>query len=331
MRKRIVTLGEVMMRFSTPGHERFIQARNYDAEFGGSEANVGVSLAYWHQEVSLISALPTNDLGRAALRYLKTGGIDTSCIATQEGRMGLYFLENGAMQRSSKIIYDRFDSVFSHYDGENLDWDQVFKGVDWFHWSGITPALSARAASLCLKVLQAAKRNGVMVSGDINYRRNLWRYGKSPLDIMPELIAQSQVIIAGLTDLANCMDIHESDFGFACEKAKALCPSIQLVATTERDSLSASHNKLKGILWTEEKLIQSKTYDMPNIVDRIGGGDAFMAGLIYGLMHRNKGQALEFAVAASVLKHSVPGDANFVSVDEVDQLVKGENVGRLLR
>ncbi|MFO7822468.1 MAG: sugar kinase [Cyclobacterium sp.] len=331
MRKRIVTLGEVMMRFSTPGHERFIQARNYDAEFGGSEANVGVSLAYWQQDVSLISALPANDMGRAAIRYLKTGGIDTSYIQVQEGRMGLYFLENGAMQRSSKIIYDRFDSVFSHYDGQDVDWDIVFKGVDWFHWSGITPAVSAPAACLCLKVLQAAKRNGVMVSGDINYRRNLWRYGKSPLEIMPELIAHSQVIIAGLTDLANCMDIHDTDFGQACEKAKEQCPAIQVVSTTERDSLSASHNKLKGILWSENTLIHSKTYDMPNIVDRIGGGDAFMAGLIFGLMHRTKQEALEFAVAASVLKHSVPGDANFVTVEEVDQLVIGENVGKLLR
>ncbi|SHM69969.1 2-dehydro-3-deoxygluconokinase [Cyclobacterium lianum] len=331
MRKRIVTLGEIMMRFSTPGHERFIQAGNYDAEFGGSEANVGVSLAYWQQDVSLISALPENDLGRAAMRYLRTGGIDTSYIATSEGRMGLYFLENGAMQRSSKIIYDRFDSVFSHYEGLNVDWDQVFKGVDWFHWSGITPALSGEAASLCLRVLQAAKRNGVTISGDINYRRNLWRYGITPLEIMPELIAHSQVIIAGLTDLANCMNIHETSFQKACQKAKDRCPSIQLVATTERESLSASHNRLTGHLWGKDQTIQSKTYDMPNIVDRIGGGDAFMAGLIYGLMHRNQKEALEFAVAASVLKHSVPGDANFVTVDEVDQLVRGENIGRLLR
>ncbi len=331
MRKRILTLGEVMMRLSTPGHERFIQAGNYDAEVGGSEANVGVSLAYWEQDMALISALPSNDLGSAALRYLKTGGIDTSFIHIGEGRMGLYFLENGAMQRSSKIIYDRFDSVFSHYEGHDLDWEQVFKGVDWFHWSGITPALSASAASLCLRMLKEAERYGVRVSGDINYRRNLWRYGKQPLDILPELISYSQVIIAGLSDFANCMDIHESDFVTACEKAKAQSPSIQLVSTTERDSVSASHNRLGGILWNGEKLIRSRVYDMPAIVDRIGGGDAFMAGLIYGLLHKTEPEALEFAVAASVLKHSVPGDANFVTVEEVNQLVSGENIGRLLR
>lgn len=245
--------------------------------------------------------------------------------------MGLYFLENGAMQRSSKIIYDRFDSVFSHYEGHDLDWEQLFKNVDWFHWSGITPALSASAASLCLRVLTEAKRYGVTVSGDINYRRNLWRYGKSPLDVLPELISYSQVIIAGLTDFANCMDIHESSFTAACEKAKIQSPSIQVVSTTERESLSASHNRLDGLLWNGEKLFRSREYDMPAIVDRIGGGDAFMAGLIYGLLHKSDAEALEFAVAASVLKHSVPGDANYVTVEEVNQLVSGENIGRLLR
>ncbi|WP_375582108.1 PfkB family carbohydrate kinase [Cyclobacterium xiamenense] len=331
MHKRILTLGEVMMRLSTPGYERFIQAGNYDADFGGSEANVGISLAFWQQEVALLTALPANDLGKAALRYLKTGGIDTSFIATTAGRMGLYFLENGAMQRPSKIIYDRFDSAFAAYEGRELDWAAVFHQVDWFHWSGITPALSAPAADLCLRVLKEAKKHGVRVSGDINYRRNLWRYGKSPLDILPELIAHSHVVIAGLTDFANCLDIHDADFVAACEKAKARCPSIQVVATTERDSVSASHNRLGGMLWNGDTLLRSHVYDMPAIVDRIGGGDAFMAGLIYGLLHKTDREALEFAVAASVLKHSVPGDANYVLVEEVNQLVSGENIGRLLR
>ena len=219
-------------------------------------------------------------------------------------------------------------------DGQTEDWGSVFsKGETGFNWfRGLLLQYLGLCCSLCLKVLAGRQKKWVMVQAEISTTGgNLWRYGKSPLEIMPELIAHSQVIIAGLTDLANCMDIHETDFGKACEKAKALCPSVQIVATTERDSLSASHNKLKGILWNEKRLIQSKTYDMPNIVDRIGGGDAFMAGLIYGLMHRNKQEALEFAVAASVLKHSVPGDANFVSVEEVDQLVKGENIGMLLR
>ena len=331
MRKRIFTLGEVMMRFSIPGHERFVQARNYDAEFSGAEANVAVSLAYWGQMVAHISALPKNDLGKAALQYLRPTGIDTSFIHLGEGRMGLYFLENGAMQRSSKIIYDRFDSAFSHYDGKETNWEEVFQGVDWFHWTGITPAISQTAADLCLDVLKAAKRNGVKVSGDINYRRNLWQYGKSPLDIMPELIAHTHIVIAGLTDFANCMDIHEENYVKACEKAKARCPSIEMVSTTERVSLSSSHNSLTGLLWNGENLLKSKEYDMPNIVERIGGGDAFMAGLIFGLLDRSQEEALEFGVAASVLKHSVPGDANFVSVEEVDYLIKGENIGKLLR
>ncbi|MEX2511558.1 MAG: sugar kinase [Cyclobacteriaceae bacterium] len=331
MRKRIITLGEVMMRFSIPGHERFVQARNYDAEFSGAEANVAVSLAYWDQNVAHITAFPKNDLGKAAIQYLRPTGIDTSYIHMGAGRMGLYFLENGAMHRSSKIIYDRFDSAFSVYDGKEMDWQKIFEGVDWFHWTGITPAISQTAAELCLDVIKAAKMNGVKISGDINYRRNLWQYGKSPLEIMPELISHTHVIIAGLPDFANCMDIHESDFQMACQKAQLMCPSIQMVATTERVALSSSHNTLKGTLWNGEHLLFSKEYDMPNIVERVGGGDAFMAGLIYGLLDRTQQEALEFGVAASVLKHSVPGDANFVSVEEVDHLVKGENIGKLLR
>ncbi|MFC4874277.1 PfkB family carbohydrate kinase [Negadavirga shengliensis] len=331
MRKRIITLGEVMMRFSTPDHERFVQARNYDIQFGGAEANVAVSLAQWHHEVSHICAFPDNDMGKAAIRYLRSTGVDTSHVFLGPGRMGLYFLENGAMQRASKIIYDRFDSVFSHYTGREKDWEQVFEGVDWFHWTGITPAISASAAALCLDILKAANKHGVKVSGDINYRRNLWQYGQSPLDILPELIGYTHVVIAGLTDFANCMDIHESDYIVACEKAREAYPSVEKIATTERGSISSSHNTLKGQLWNGRELLESIEYDMPRIVDRVGGGDAFMAGLIHGLLSKEDNEALEFAVAASVLKHSIPGDVNFVSEDEVDQLVRGENVGKLLR
>lgn len=331
MPKRIITLGEVMMRFSTPDHERFVQAKNYGVQFGGAEANVAVSLAQWSHDVSHICALPDNDIGKAAIHYLRSTGVDTSNIYFGKGRMGLYFLENGAMQRSSKVIYDRFDSVFSHYEGREKDWDRVFEGVDWFHWSGITPAISASAAGLCLDMLKAAKKHGVKVSGDINYRRNLWQYGKSPLDILPELIGYTHVIIAGLADFANCMDIHESDYPTACGKAEEAFPSIEKIATTQRVSISSSHNKLKGYLWNCNELLESVEYDMPRIVDRVGGGDAFIAGLIHGLLSKGDQEALEFAVAASVLKHSIPGDVNFVSLEEVEQLVKGENVGKLLR
>jgi 2-dehydro-3-deoxygluconokinase len=329
--KRIVTLGEVMMRIATRSHERFIQARDYQVVFGGAEANVAVALANWGYSAVHVTAFPDNDLGKAALKYLRSSGIDTSFICFSEGRMGLYFLEKGAMQRSSKIIYDRFHSTFSLLDSSKVDWDAVFEGADWFHWTGITPAISASAALLCLDAIAVAREKGVKISGDINYRRNLWQYGKTPLDIMPELIKNSDVIIAGIPDFENCMDIREEDFSKACKRAQEKFPSIKRISTTCREAISSSHNTLEGVLWNGQELFHSKKYDLTNIVDRVGGGDAFMAGLIHGLLNCKDQEALEFAVASSVLKHSIPGDENYVSLDEVNQLVKGENVGKLLR
>ncbi|AGA79846.1 sugar kinase [Echinicola vietnamensis] len=331
MNKRVITLGEIMMRLSTPGHERFVSSNQYNIVYGGAEANVAISLANWGISTAHVTAFPNNDIGKAALQYLRYAGLDTQYVYFEEGRMGLYFVENGAMQRSSKIIYDRFDSVFANFDGDKIDWKAVFKGADWFHWTGITPAISASAAKICTEAVNAASELGVKISGDINYRRNLWQYGKQPLDIMPDLIAKTNVVIAGLTDFENCMDIHEQDYEAACKKAQEKCPSIEYISTTHRNSISASHNGLSGVLWNGHELLESKSYDMTHIVDRVGGGDAYMAGLIYGLLEGEDQAALEYAVAASVLKHSIPGDANFVTVDEVSQLVKGENVGKLLR
>jgi 2-dehydro-3-deoxygluconokinase len=331
MSRKIVTIGEVMMRLSTQGNERFFQANSFNSVFGGAEANVAVSLAQWDIDAYHMTVFPDHDLGKAAVRYLKQVGVKTDWVFFGPGRLGLYFLENGAMQRPSKIIYDRLDSAFSQFEGKNLEWDRIFEGVDCFHWSGITPALSQKAAEMLLEALKSAKRNGVLVTGDINYRRNLWQYGKSPLEIMPELIRHTHVIVAGLTDFENCMDIRASDYEEACIQAKKDFPLIKYITTTERNSISASHNQLEGWLWTGKELLRSKNYDMTDIVDRIGGGDAYMAGLIYGLLHLTDQDAVEFATAASVLKHSIPGDANLVSKDEVMALMKGENVGRLLR
>ncbi len=331
MRKRIITLGEIMMRFSAQAHERFIQAQDYQMVFGGAEANVAASLAHWGFSAAHVTAFPDHDLGQAGLKYLRSSGIDTSYVYLSEGRMGLYFLEKGAMQRSSKVIYDRKYSAFSLFDSSLVDWEEVFEGADWFHWTGITPAISASAALLCLDAVEAARRQGVHISGDINYRRNLWQYGKSPLDILPELIKSTDVIIAGLTDFENCMGIEEDDYVRACRKAQEKFPSIKKISTTHRDAISSSHNTLDAVLWNGEELLHSKRYDMHDIIDRVGGGDAFMAGLIFGLLNWDDQEALEFAVASSVLKHSIPGDKNFVTVDEVNHLVKGENIGKLLR
>lgn len=331
MQKRIITLGEIMMRFSTQAHERFIQAQDYQMVFGGAEANVAASLAHWDFSAAHVTAFPENDLGRAARNYLRSSGIDTSYVHFTEGRMGMYFLEKGAMQRPSKVIYDRKYSAFSLLDSSLLNWEEVFEGADWFHWTGITPAVSASAALLCLDAVDAAHRQGILISGDINYRRNLWQYGKSPLDILPELIKRTDVVIAGLTDFQNCMGIIEEDYTRACIRAQELFPSIKKIATTHRDAISSSHNSLEAVLWDGERLLTSKHYDMHDIIDRVGGGDAFMAGLIYGLLHMNDQDALEFAVASAVLKHSIPGDKNYVTVEEVNHLIKGENIGKLLR
>ncbi|MBS9522784.1 sugar kinase [Litoribacter alkaliphilus] len=332
MPNKVVTLGEVLMRLSTPSHKRFSQTDQFTLDFGGAEANVAVSLAQWGIATTHVTALPENDLGKAAISFLREHNVNTDQIYFAPGRMGLYFFENGTMQRSSRIIYDRFDSVFSDFSGDEIDWGQVFDGADCFHWTGITPALSANAAKLTLTALQAASQKGLLISGDINYRRNLWNYGKNPLDIMPELISYTNVIVAGITDLNNCLGIEEeSDYEKACAHALSNNSSIKLITSTERNSISASHNQLKGMLYDGRNMHISKSYDITHIVDRIGGGDAYIAGLLYGLLNFTKIEALEFATAASVLKHSISGDVNLASLEEVEALVRGENVGKLLR
>lgn len=331
MKKRVVTLGEILMRLTTNQNERFIQSKEYKVHFGGAEANVAISLANWGIETFHITSLPNNDIGKAAYNYIRQYGVNTAYTYFTEGRMGLYFLEQGAMQRSSKIIYDRFDSAFSNLDPSVFDWDQILDTVDWLHWTGITPAISAAAAQICLDALTIAEKKGITVSGDINYRRNLWQYGKSPLDIMPQLIDKTNVVIAGLVDFENCLNIKETRYLDACMAAQKAYKSIQFITSTTRKTVSSSHNELSGIMWHEGTLYESQAYEMKGIIDRIGGGDAFMAGLIYGLLYKQPQEALEFAIGSSVLKHSIPGDANQISVDEVIQLIDGKNIGRLLR
>ena len=331
MKKRVVTFGEILMRLTTNNYKRFVQANEFEVHYGGTEANVAVALSNWGVDTSHIGALPDNDLGKAATNYLRQYGVNTNDINFAEGRMGIYFLESGAMQRPSKIVYDRFDSAFANYDFKSVDWDRILDGVDWLHWTGITAAISKNAAQMCLDALTVAQQKGITISGDINYRRNLWQYGKTPLEIMPNLIAKTNVIVSGLIDFENCLNINEKEYLKTCEAVAAKYPSVTSITTTHRTTINSSHNKLSGILWDKGTVYESSTYDMTHIVDRIGGGDAYMAGLIYGMLHLDLENALEFAVASSVLKHSVPGDANLVSLNEVEQLAEGKNVGKLLR
>jgi 2-dehydro-3-deoxygluconokinase len=332
MKKYAITFGEIMMRLSTTGHNRFTQSESFKVVYGGAEANVSIALSKLGIDASHVTRLPQNDLGKAVIEYLDRHRVQTSFIQFGEERLGLYFLENGSMHRAPKIIYDRFDSAFANLRPGQFDWTAIMQQASWFHWTGITPAISQATADVCLEAIQAANRFGVPVSGDINYRRNLWQYGKKAIDVMPALVHGTQFVIAGESDLQNCLAITGSDFQDAAMKTMQYYASIKKIAHTNRQTLSASHNRIEGLIFDGNRTYSSRQFDLTHIVDRVGGGDAFMAGLIYGWMKpMNDQQTVEFATAASALKHSIEGDANLSTLEEVIALVKDENTGKLLR
>ena len=321
-----------MMRLSAPGFTRFVQADQFNVLYAGSEANVAVSLAYLGLPAEHVTRFPDNDFGHAAVQALQRHGVGVGKVLFGDGRIGVYFLENGSMHRSSRIIYDRFNSAFANIKPGMVDWDEIMKDASWFHWTGITPAISQGAADVCYEAIQSARKNGVIVSGDINYRRNLWQYGKSAQEVMPALIESTDIIVAGITDMENCAGIDAGTFEEGCQYFVKTFPNTKKISTTVRQSISSSHNKISASLWTGTGILHSKQYDLTHIVDRVGTGDAFMAGLIYGWMSKwNDQQILEFAIAACALKHTIHGDVNLVTTDEIETLVKGENVGKLLR
>ena len=330
--KSIVTFGEIMMRLSAPGFTRLAQTDQFNVLYAGSEANVAVSLSNFGLKAIHVTRFPDNDLGKAATQILKRYGVNTSHVLFGEERIGIYFLENGAMQRASKIIYDRFDSAFAHIKPGMIDWDNVMKDVSWFHWTGITPAISQGAADVCMEAIVAARKQGATISGDINYRRNLWQYGKSAREVMPGLIELTDKIVGGITDFENCLGMSSDSYESTCKQVMKALPSIKSIASTHRKSISSSHNTISAMLWNGKELLRSVEYDLTHIVDRVGSGDAFMAGLIYGWLNQKKdNDTLAFATAACALKHSTEGDVNLASVSEVEALVKGENIGKLLR
>ena len=335
--KQIVTFGDVMMRLSAPGNQRFWQATSLDVNYGGGEANVTAALAHWGVPAMHVTCYPDNDLGRAAGAYLRKFGIDTSKIIYRGERLGLYFLEVGASIRASKIVYDRADSAFAKLEPDWFDWKNILQNAQWFHWTGITPAISDSAAKACLEAIQTARKMGITVSADVNYRRNLWQYGKTVQEVMPELVAGCDVIVCSEGDAADIFNItpkanEVNSFVSISKQLMERFPQMKQIITTRRETLSASHNQLKGILYNGNDYLETSTYDINPIVDRIGGGDAFMAGFIYGTLHYNNEQkALNFAVAASALKHTIEGDGNLVSVSEVEQVMSGDVSGRLLR
>ncbi|MGC9521105.1 MAG: PfkB family carbohydrate kinase [Anaerolineae bacterium] len=342
--KKIVTFGEIMLRLAPPDHLRFVQARSFDAIYGGGEANVAVSVANFGLPVAYVTRLPNNDIGDACLNYVRQFGVDTDHIVRGGDRLGIYFLETGAVHRGSKVIYDRAGSALATIEPGMVDWDAAFADAGWFHWTGITPAISKGAADVCLEAVKAAKDHGLTVSCDLNYRSKLWKWGKQPGEVMEELVTYTDVAIGNEEDADKVFGIRapEADvtkgkveaeaYVYVCNKLKERFPNLQTIAITLRGSLSASHNTWSAILWHDGDIYTAPTYDIRPIVDRVGGGDSFMGGLIYGLLtYEDKQDALNFAVAASALKHTIVGDFNLVSVAEVEKMTGGDVSGRVSR
>ena len=336
-----------MLRLSTPGYLRFGQARSFDATFGGGEANVAVSLANYGLDARFITRLPDNDIAKACIKDLRSYGVDTSGIVFGGDRVGIYFLETGAVARPSKVVYDRANSSIATIRPGMIDWNKVFEGADWFHWTGITPALSQGAADVCLEAVRAANALGVTVSCDLNYRKNLWKYGKQAGEVMPALVEGCDIILGNEEDADKVFGIKPEGFDVTAtggaidqgrfrsvgEQLMKRFPRAKKVIITLRGSINANHNTWGGVLWDGRTLYESPRYDITHIVDRVGGGDSFMGGLIYGLLTwpGDDQRALNFAVAASCLKHTVFGDYNQVTVAEVENLMKGDASGRVSR
>ncbi len=332
MKQKIVTLGEVMMRLQADGFAKLDQTRNLNIVYGGGEANVAISLAHFGFEAAHVTRFPDNLLGRGAIKFMREHLLDTSPILLGGDRLGLYFVENGASMRASQIVYDRFGSAFSQIKTGMIDWESVLSGATWFHWAGITPALSQGAADVCLEAVKMAKKLNITVSADIFYRSNLWNYGKRPSEVLPELTQYTDIVIANQDNIKTIFGIENDSFVDACQKLKVVYPNIKKIADTQRTSVSASHNLLKATLWNGSQLLETQNIEINPIIDRIGGGDAFIAGLIYGLTELDNEQtALDFAVAASALKHTIEGDANLADVPTVMAIVNGDVGGRLRR
>lgn len=344
---KVVTFGEIMLRLSPPGFLRFSQTNSFDIVYGGGESNVAVSLANYGIPVDFVTRLPKNDIGDCALMELRKRDVNTQNIIFGGDRLGIYFLETGAVSRGSKVVYDRANSAISEIQPGMIDWDKVFDGTEWFHWTGITPAISQSAARVCLEAVKAASAKGIIISADLNYRAKLWKYGVEPEAVMTELTSYCDIILGNEEDAEKHFGIkpeglditkqgHEvkaEAFLSVCQQMMKKFPRAKKVITTLRGSISASHNTWAGVLYDGETMYQSPQYQITDIVDRVGGGDSFMGGLIYGLLSypEDDQNALNFAVAASCLKHTIKGDANLVTVEEVQKLMGGDASGRVAR
>lgn len=345
--KKVVTFGEIMLRLAPQGFLRFSQANSFDVVYGGGESNVAVSLANYGVPVDFVTRLPKNDIGECALMEMRKRGVNTQNIIFGGDRLGIYFLETGAVNRGSKVVYDRAHSAIATIESGMIDWEKVFDGAGWFHWTGITPAISQGAADVCLEAVKAARDLGITISTDLNYRAKLWKYGVEPEGIMTELTSYCDVILGneedaekhfgikpeGLDITTQGHEVKAEAFLSVCQQMMEKFPRAKKVITTLRGSISASHNTWAGVLYDGTKMYETCQYQITDIVDRVGGGDSFMGGLIYGLLkYPEKDQhALDFAVAASCLKHTIKGDANLATIEEVEKLMSGDASGRVAR
>ena len=345
--KKVVTFGEIMLRLAPHGFLRFSQSTSFDVIYGGGESNVAVSLANYGVPVDFVTRLPKNDIGECAMMEMRKRGVNVDKVIWGGDRLGIYFLETGAVNRGSKVVYDRAHSAMAEIQPGMVNWKEVFEGASWFHWTGITPAISQGAADACLEAVKAASKLGLTISTDLNYRQKLWKYGGDREKIMTELTSYCDIILGNEEDAEKHFGIkpegldittqgeHVKGEAFlsVCDQMLKKFPRAKKVITTLRGSISASHNTWAGVLYDGKTLYESPQYQITDIVDRVGGGDSFMGGLIYGLLEYDGDdqKALNFAVAASCLKHTIKGDANLSTIDEVKKLMSGDASGRVAR
>ena len=345
--KKVITFGEIMLRLAPADFLRFSQANSFDIVYGGGESNVAISLANYNIPVEFVTRLPINEIGQCALMELRKRGVGTQHVIEGGDRLGIYFLETGAVSRASKVVYDRAHSAMSEITPGMVDWKEVFKDAQWFHWTGITPAISQSAADACLEAVKVASELGITISTDLNYRAKLWNYGGNREKIMTQLTSYCDIILGNEEDAemhfgirpegiyisTQAEHVKAETFLSVCQQMKRKFPRAKKVITTLRGSISASHNTWAGVLYNGKKLYESTEYQITHIVDRVGGGDSFMGALIYGLIHYpdNDQKALDYAVAASCLKHTIKGDANLVTIEEIEKLMGGDASGRVTR
>lgn len=330
---KVVTFGEILLRLTTYDHLRFEQANAFRANYGGGEFNVAVSLANYGIDAEFVTRVPDNEIGKSAVQEMRKMNVDCKNVAFGGERLGIYFLETGASARASNVIYDRAHSAMATVKKGMIDWQKVFDGATWFHWSGITPALSESAAEACLEAVKAAHDLGLTISCDLNYRSKLWQYGKTPAEVMPEILKFTNIILGDIDTACFMLGEEKVNPDYQdrsvlpglYNKLFSLCPNLRIAATTLRYSVSATHQRIGGVLYDGETVYMSDIREITPVVDRVGSGDAFMGGLIYGLLTYadTKQKALDFSVAACCLKHTISGDYNLAKLKEVENIMSG--------